>query len=474
MSDQSKNSLIPADADKRETLVKFLGDQIGRVEQDEDPFVMAIDSPWGTGKTVFVGLLKEYLEAEGQDFTCIYFNAWECDYTTDPLVAMVAEMGPALGNAKMRGVKKYASLIAKEAARHTVREVIAWAVPRGKDIADIVEKAIAKKGDNLVTAFTKERGFLEKFRKQLGDAVNQLPKAKKKSKLVFFIDELDRCRPTFAIELLERVKHIFDIPNIIFVLSLDKQQLAASVKSVYGKGTKAEGYLHRFFNLEYRLPDLTSWAFTDMLMKRFKLDEEFKNRVREKHEKVRSAFCNMFTHLAGIFKLSPREQERCMARLQAVICQTKPVAEQVQTRRIEYFAPVLVAILIVLHLKEREIFYKWVNGEVFADDVWQTICNLPNYENYLAKVEERERVPPTYVSAMLHLQLFDAEPDLNYAEKRIRDLHNEKKTTSDQNWKLHLEAFFSVSNHLYARPYMANGGYLKRIAKKIDLASGIQ
>lgn len=67
---------------------------------------------------------------------------------------------------------------------------------------------------------------------------------------MFFIDELDRCRPTFAIELLERIKHLFDIQNIVFVLSIDKEQLEASTAAAYGSAINAPEYLRRFIDLE--------------------------------------------------------------------------------------------------------------------------------------------------------------------------------------------------------------------------------
>ena len=70
--------------------------------------------------------------------------------------------------------------------------------------------------------------------------------------MVFIIDELDRCRPTFAIELLERVKHIFDVPNIVFVFGINREELTKSLRSVYGE-IEAEEYLRRFFDMELRL-----------------------------------------------------------------------------------------------------------------------------------------------------------------------------------------------------------------------------
>ena len=88
--------------------------------------------------------------------------------------------------------------------------------------------------------------------------------------LVFIIDELDRCRPTFAIELLERVKHIFDVPNIVFVFGINRDELVKSLESVYGD-IDAGTYLRRFFDMEFVLPAPDAAQFSRYLLKRYGL-----------------------------------------------------------------------------------------------------------------------------------------------------------------------------------------------------------
>lgn len=68
------------------------------------------------------------------------------------------------------------------------------------------------------------------------------------------IDELDRCRPSYAVELLEIAKHIFAADRIVFVLAINRDQLAHAVKALYGIEFDAEAYLRRFFDLDFHLP----------------------------------------------------------------------------------------------------------------------------------------------------------------------------------------------------------------------------
>ena len=88
--------------------------------------------------------------------------------------------------------------------------------------------------------------------------------------LVFIIDELDRCRPTFAIELLERVKHIFDVPNLVFVFGINRNELCSALQSVYGN-IDATVYLRRFFDMEFMLSETDSADFCRNLIDRFEI-----------------------------------------------------------------------------------------------------------------------------------------------------------------------------------------------------------
>jgi hypothetical protein len=226
------------DALDRQPLVEFLSSLIKRLN---GPFVMALDSPWGTGKTTLVRMLMADLQSK--EFQCTYFNAWKVDYVTDPLVALVSsidriDLGTKEAGSKFKShlktVKKVTTLVAKRGLMAATKALTLGALDiEGEYEAAASELASDTVGD-IVDAFNHESELLEKFRAELEAAVTQLPAASKEPNLVFFIDELDRCRPTFAIELLERIKHLFDIPNIIFVLSIDKQQLEASTAAVYG------------------------------------------------------------------------------------------------------------------------------------------------------------------------------------------------------------------------------------------------
>jgi hypothetical protein len=97
--------------------------------------------------------------------------------------------------------------------------------------------------------------------------------------LVIIVDELDRCRPPFAVQLLEKIKHLFNVPAIVFVIAVDKGQLGHSIKSMYGQGMDVGGYLRRFIDLDFSLPKPDTRSFCNAQFAKFGLTEIFKKRT---------------------------------------------------------------------------------------------------------------------------------------------------------------------------------------------------
>lgn len=109
------------------------------------------------------------------------------------------------------------------------------------------------------------------FKKGLQEVIKKL----EGKNLYIFIDELERCRPTFAIELLEAVKHLFTVKGLVFILGIDKNQLKHTISNVYGCGMDREGYLRRFIDLELELPQANLRDYISFLKEKF----EIKNQI---------------------------------------------------------------------------------------------------------------------------------------------------------------------------------------------------
>ena len=205
------------------------------VESYSEGFVLSINNAWGTGKTTFIKMWKQHLENQG--FQTIYFNAWENDFDSNPLVAIMSELKTLINGDKDRE-NKFKSALEKAAILvKNITPALVNALSKkyigetGADLLENTTKAAVEIFESEINIYTNKKETIKQFKVKLGEFI----KAKSDQKpLVFIIDELDRCRPDYAVELLEKIKHFFSIPGIIFVLSIDKVHLSSSVKGFYG------------------------------------------------------------------------------------------------------------------------------------------------------------------------------------------------------------------------------------------------
>ena len=228
--------------------------------------VLALDARWGEGKTWFVRHWQKHLENENHNV--IYLDAFANDYLDDPFLTIAAEISQAFKgsneidaeeigdfNSKTASVLiSLASIIPMIAARaglHMIGlgalgEAAQQTYKEGKELYDLasdqITEKVKEKIEEKINNHHIEKETIQDFKNELAKLAEKLHKP-----LVFIIDELDRCRPDFAIRLIERIKHFFDIPKIVFVLVMNKPQLLQSVKSFYGYDSEMNGdYLEKF------------------------------------------------------------------------------------------------------------------------------------------------------------------------------------------------------------------------------------
>lgn len=279
-------------------LEKYIAGQVkSRIDEGrEGSFAINIDADWGAGKTFFVDHFAEQLQRSGHIVARV--NAWHDDYMDDPFVAVLASIDKALApfvkkdgtlNSAWKAVKKGAvpvlgkvvSGVAKTVVRKYVGEEVGDLLKTEPDLTgDEDEKTlleeIAKSGSESVSVeieniidrstqkiideFNEKGKASEDFQIRLAKAIDAISGA---HPLPFYviIDELDRCRPSYAVALLERVKHLFGAPNMAFVFATNANQLRHSIAGQYGPGFDGFKYLKRFFEATYQLhvPDVSQF-----------------------------------------------------------------------------------------------------------------------------------------------------------------------------------------------------------------------
>jgi hypothetical protein len=243
------------------------------VRKASDGMVIFVNAPWGAGKTTFSRMWQGQLKNEG--LNCISFDAYSSDYFADPFVSFTGEilgllkreLDKANGvedltrkfwNASASLTKAAVPVAARIAVKmgtlgligNTEIDAVSAAVD---DVVDATGSTAEEAIKRALEGYDKEKSSLSEFRRTLRE-VAKLFHEQHNFPLTIIVDELDRCRPSFALELLERIKHIFDIPGVVFILLVNQEQIESYVKKVYGEQVDAPTYLHKFGDLFVDLP----------------------------------------------------------------------------------------------------------------------------------------------------------------------------------------------------------------------------
>ena len=227
----------------------------------------------GNGKTTFLGMWAQHLR--NQKFPVVEFNAWETDYAGDPFVALSSELTKGLR--EYEGTDKGLTEKITNAATEVLQSVNPGLVQSA--IASIplpmVAQTLASLAKERLSGYQAAQKSVKAFRGVLQNMAKTLSESHQDRPLVVMIDELDRCRPSYAVELLEVAKHLFAVDHIVFVLAVNRSELAHAIRALYGSGFDAEGYLGRFFDVDFVLPAPERNAFIDDRLSATQIDNYF-------------------------------------------------------------------------------------------------------------------------------------------------------------------------------------------------------
>jgi hypothetical protein len=266
---------------------KAFGDQLTRIVTTiESPSVLLLDAPWGTGKTTFVKMWRGELKKAG--IPSIYFDAFANDYQQDAFLAVASQLIAAAADlepSEEKALDKFRTHALK-AARILGLATLHIGV-RAATAGFVEYESLKKTGDDIINSFgdeatkvlddiLKERlqnhnsdqMIFDQFKRSVSELAVALAENINNSNstnstgndsrsplhpLIFIVDELDRCRPSFSLELLEKIKHVFTTKNVIFVIVSSLSQLKSTVCFSYGE-IDSHTYLEKFYHLRILFP----------------------------------------------------------------------------------------------------------------------------------------------------------------------------------------------------------------------------
>lgn len=364
----------------RESIAPILTDVVSTYGQTGT--VIALDGAWGSGKTTFVRMWTQYLKNNG--FAALYFNAWECDFVDDPLVALLGELKEL--HADDSNYKKVASVGAKvlaagawEAGKSVLKKFTGLDSERIIDKAsDVLEGEFSKALDQ----YAESKATLSEFKKALQEFI-AFNVSDIEHPVVFIVDELDRCCPTFAVKTLERIKHLFDIPNLVFVIATNKEQLQYAIQGFYGSpNLDGNAYLRRFIDQEYSLPKPETEAFCKYLFDQYGFSDFFDSPERKKYsfnESESELFLSLMAKTIGKSSLSLRSVDKIINHCRLAL---KGFANN------QYVHPDLFVTLCYMRLVYPEVYSKIRNNQLTIQELLD-VLELQVFKEILTSQEDK-------------------------------------------------------------------------------------
>jgi hypothetical protein len=363
-------------------------DFIMALEQIEENMFISIDAKWGAGKTFYVRQIEQslnYLTRKAKELNIeenvktafsknplgslelehtyfpVYYNAWLYDNHSDPLMSLI------LSTTKVCECYCDEKLNSNTLSDKIISLMDSFSfslgcVQFGSNFGNAKEKF---SGKDILSSVKTEEEIRDKV-KEIFDSII----VENVQKLVIFIDELDRCRPNFAIEMLERMKHYFDDDRIIFVASINREQLIHSISKYYGTNFDSTGYLDKFFDWNIYLPEL---------------DTSFGNRLNFTDEQY--FIENITKELSLYFQLTYREKLRYNQCISFAIL-SKYVSDHSGEKIV---LSAFVSIITILNIKDETKKMRFLQGDSgVLDELFKSIPTLHRMACKFGKLDGQE------------------------------------------------------------------------------------
>ena len=361
-----------------------------------DPIVVGINGEWGSGKTFF--LERWVQELRNKKYAAIYYNAWDDDSFDDPLISMVGQLSAYFKDRDtLKAIWDVFSANRYGFIKDTSLVLVSSLIRKytGIDADKIKRASISSQTENMLDLYSAKVASRDELRKKLAELAAENFKITGRY-LVFVIDELDRCNPSYAIKLLERSKHVFNVPYLAVVLGIDKVQLSHSIKAVYGN-IDTENYLHRFVDVDFSLPAPDLTAYMNLLWRRYGVEDysvEWGERktfltTMRRARTIMSFLCKMH-------QLSLREVE--------VAFKTFILLFRTHKKR-QDLSPELIAALIILKVISPRVYRLWMNEVLPVHAVVDVLmpvedeCNFPQGKHLVAALYATHYQEPAAVAA---------------------------------------------------------------------------
>ncbi|MBN2653031.1 MAG: hypothetical protein JXR63_11680 [Spirochaetales bacterium] len=293
-------------------------------------FSVSINGAWGSGKSFFLTLLEQ--ELKNEKVKVVKINAWETDFAGEPLYPLISSFQELLNFEKENEYLKKASNILKNIAFNAVS-----VASKGIIDKDVSSRQDGESGD--FSLYKKTADYIRDFKKELKEVVI--------TPHVILVDELDRCRPDYALKMLEILKHLFSEGNLKIVYAMDESQMHNVVRTVYGLDTNVDRYLKRFIDYSYSLPEKDLSKLAEKTCEVLRLSEHV-------DQGLLKAFCN-------IYRVNIRDFEKFMVKFKIKFEWCRKALSDIDLNFVFFYS--------FLFEFDNELYFKIYNAEISSDEL---------------------------------------------------------------------------------------------------------
>ena len=354
----------------RNEFIGKLFDLIKVITETKKGCSFAIDGKWGSGKSFVLEKLQKKLEMEQSEETgfdkyfVVYYDCWKYDFYDEPIISIITSI--------MNAIEDKEKVLSEETKKKIINtlKTIAFEVVKNKygiNIEKMIESVNST--SELAQSYDKYYNFLE----VLKSVRREIQMITENRPMVIIVDELDRCLPTYAIQVLERLHHIFeDLDNIILIIAMDKSQMAESLKTIYGTSLNVDMYMRKFISFTLQLDNGSASGFLEKY-------EEYVNLFNITDEDKDIDIVEEF--LADVtYEIDIRTQEKIFEKAETMhrIIQEEKAMD----------ASVLLFEILVLCSKEKRKSYNanWILDEAHNQDIERVVGK--KYYNKMRKYKD--------------------------------------------------------------------------------------
>lgn len=250
--------------------IKYSSKTAVDIHGNKTSYNIAICGSYGSGKSYFIESFCEKLKQEDKKILIVKINAWQDDFLDDPILSIGTQIANEINkhskkdgskfnfNEFIEKVSKVSKTLLKKGIPLFAKGIINYAISKAsvkektkelvKEITSDINLGIESVNEEINNNFINYKENLNQVKTFLNDYVTKNGK-----EIYIFVDELDRCKPDYAVEFLEAINHIFDIEGLVFIFGIDRRQLESAIKVIYGHGLNFDSYLKKFIHYEFTL-----------------------------------------------------------------------------------------------------------------------------------------------------------------------------------------------------------------------------